>query len=150
MWRCFSVQFYVETTTSCKKNQHISQWFTDLRIRVSPFRNVYVNAADHMNKSDPNRKFKMTATIMTWGIPLRLWQSRRQWNILKTPIKIWIANLFIGDEKNCCQRRNFDRSAWIWPGFLLGSPPRDFKHNWIRHSLRSERRISKRVRFESY
>ena len=42
-----------------------SLWFTDLRIPISTFRNVYVNEADHVTKSDLNSKLKIAATIMT-------------------------------------------------------------------------------------
>ena len=94
----------------------------------------------------------MAATTMTWfsrGIPFGIGQSRRKWNILNTSIKTWMANLSIGDEDNCCQRSSFDHSVSIGPGTLLSSPPRDFKQYWIWPSLRSERKSSKRVRFES-
>ena len=94
----------------------------------------------------------MAATIMTWfsrGIPFGIGQSRSKWNILNTSIKTWMANLSIGDEDNCCQCSSFDHSVSIEPGSLLCSPPRDFKQYWIWPSLRSERKSSKRVRFES-
>ena len=107
-WRCFAVHFTSkppqEKHISCKKPNISSLWFTDLRIPVSTFRNVNVNEADHVNKSDLNSERKMT--IMTWfsrGIPLGVGQSRRKWNILNTPTKTWIANLSIGDENDCCQ-----------------------------------------------
>ena len=125
-WRCFSVQCGSKPPQEkyiCCKN---SLWFTELRIRVYTFRNVYEDAADHMTKSDLDNEFKMAVTIMMWflqGIPLSIWQSRHQWNILNMLIKTWIANLSIGDEDNCCQCRNFDGSALIWPCFLLCSPP---------------------------
>ena len=102
----FLCSFYVETTTrkihQLQKPIILSLWFTDLRISVSTFRNVYVNEADHMTKSGLNSELKMAATIMTLfsrGIPLGIGQSRRKWNILNTPIKTWIANLSIGDEE---------------------------------------------------
>ena len=105
-----------------------------------------------MTKSDLNSELKMAATIMTWfsrGIPFGIGQSRSKWNILNTSIKTWMANLSIGDEDNCCQRSSFDHSVSTEPGSLLCSPPRDFKQYWIWPSLRSERKSSKRVRFES-
>ena len=77
-----------------KKTNILSLWFTNFRIRIFIFRNMYANATDHMTKSDLNSKFKMAAMIMTWfsqGIHLGIWQSRHQWNILKMPIKTWIA-----------------------------------------------------------
>ena len=89
---------------------------------------------------------------MTWfsrGIPFVIGQSRRKWNILNSSIKTWVANLSIGDEDNFCQRSSFYYSVSIEPGSLLCSPPRDFKQYWIWPSLRSERKSSKRVRFES-
>ena len=148
----FCCSFCVETTTrkihKLQKPNILSLWFTDLRISVSTFRNVYVNEADHMTKSGLNSELKMAATIMTWflrGIPLGIGQSRRKWNILNTPIKTWVDNLSIGDEDNCCQCSSFDHR----PGSLLCSPPRDFRQYWIWPLLRSERKSSKRVRFES-
>ena len=65
----FLCSFYVETPTrkihKLKKPNILSLWFTDLRIPVSTFRNVYVNEADHVTKSDLNSELKMAATIMT-------------------------------------------------------------------------------------
>ena len=122
----FLCSFYVETTTrkihKLQKPNILSLWFTDLRISVSTFRNVYVNEADHMTKSGLNSELKMAATIMTWfsqGIPLGIGQSRRKWNILNTPIKTWIANLSIGDEDNCCQCSSFNHR----PGSLFAVHP---------------------------
>ena len=152
----FLCWFYVETTTrklyKLQKPNILSLWFTDLRIPVSTFRNIYVNEADHVTKSDLNSVLKMAATIMTWfswGIPLGIGKSRCKWNILNTPIKTWIANLSVGDEDYCCQCSSFDHSVSIGLGSLLCSPPRDFKQYWIWPSLRSERKSRKRVRFES-
>ena len=146
----FLCSFYVETTTrkihKLQKSNILSLWVTDLSLPVSTFRNVYVNEADHVTKSDLNCELKMAATIMAWfsrGITLGLGHSRHQWNILNTPIKTWIANLSLGDEDNCCQCSSFDRSVSIGPGFLRCSPPRDFKRYWIWPSLRSEWKSSK-------
>ena len=103
-------------------------------IPISTFRNVYVNEADHVTEFDLNCELKMGVTIMAWfvrGIPLGIGQSGRQWNILNTPIKTWIANLSIDDEDNCCQRNSFDHSVLIGPGSPLCSPPHDFKRYWI-------------------
>ena len=151
----FLCSFYVETTTrkihKLLKPNIISLWFTDLRKPVSTFRNVNLNEADHVTKSDLNSELKMAATIMTWfsrGIPLGIGQSRCKWNILNTPIKTCIANLSIGDKDNCCQRSSFNHSVSIGPGSLLCSPRHDFKQYWMWPSLRSERKSSKRVRFE--
>ena len=154
-WICLTVHFKAtppqEKYVSWKKLNILSLWFTVLRIPVSTFRNVYVNAADHVTKSDLNSKTQMAATIMAWfsrGIPLGIWQFMRRWNVLNRLIKTWIVNLSIACEDSCCQCSNFDHSASTWPGFLLSSPPRDFKHYWIWPSLRSERKSSRRVRFE--
>ena len=78
----FLCSFYIETIIikihKLQKPNILSLWFTDLRIPVSTFRNVYVNEADHVtteSKSDLNSKLKMAATIMTWflqGIPLSI------------------------------------------------------------------------------
>ena len=50
----------VETTQrnadELRKPTHQSVWFADLRIRVSNFRNCYVNEVDHMTKSDLKSK----------------------------------------------------------------------------------------------
>ena len=81
-----------------------------MTIPISTFRNIYVNEADHVNKSDLNSELKMAAKIMTWfsrGIPFNIGQSRCKWNILNKSIKTWIANLSIGDEDNCCQGSSF-------------------------------------------
>ena len=152
----FLCSFYVETTTrkihKLQKPNILSLWVSDLRMPVSTFRNVYVNEADHVTKYGLNCKLKMAATIMAWfsrGIPLRVEQSRCQWNILNMLIKTWIANLFIGDEDNCCQSNSFEHSVSIGPGSRLCSPPRDFKRYWIWPSLCPERKSSKRVRLES-
>ena len=140
-WRCFSAHFTSkpqEKYISCKKPTYLAC--------------VYVNQADHVTKSDLNSVLKMAATIMTWfsrGIPLGIGKSRRKWNIYNMPIKPWIANLSIRDEDYCCQCSCFDHSVSIGLGSLLCSPPRDFKQYWIWPSLRSERKSSKRVRFES-
>ena len=145
-WRGFSAHFTSKTTTRKIHNlqkPNILACVTDLRISVSTFRNVYVNEADHMTKSGLNSELKMAATIMTWfsrGIPLGIGQYMPKWNILNTPIKTWIANLFIGDEDNCCQSSSFDHR----PGFLLCSPPRDFRQYWIWPSLRSERKSNQK------
>ena len=158
----FLCPFYVLTTRrkihKLQKPNILSPWFTDLRIPVSTFRNVYVNEADHVTKSDLNSELKMAATIMTrfsWGIPLSIGQSRRKWNILNILIKTWIANLSIGDEDKCCQCSSFGHSISIGPGYLLCSPPRDFKQYWIWPSLRSERKAARgsdlnRTNFDPY
>ena len=88
-------------------------------------------------------------TCFSLGIPLGIGQCRRKWNILNTPIKTWIANSSIGDEDNCCQCSSFYHRVSIGPGSLLCSPSRDFIQYWIWPSLHSERKSSKRVRFES-
>ena len=71
IWSCGDVSLFIlgwnhfqEKYISWKKNLRL--WFTNLRIRISIFRNVSVNAADHLTKSDLNSKFKMAAMIMTW------------------------------------------------------------------------------------
>ena len=142
----FLSSFCIKTTTrkihKLQKTNILSLRFTDLRIPVSTFRNVYVNEADHVTKSDLNSKLKMAAMIMMWfsrGILLGVGQSRRKWNILNMPNeKSWIANLSIGDEKNCCQCSSFDHSVSIGPRSLLRIPPRDFRQYWIWPSLHSE------------
>ena len=125
-------------------------WFTDLRIPVSTFRNVYVNEADHVTKSDLNSELKMAATVMTWfsrGIFFGIGQSRRKWNILNTLIKAWIANhpLVMKIIVVSAVTVSFDHSVSIGPAVIypLCSPPRDFKQYWIWPSLRSERKSSK-------
>ena len=53
---------------------------------------------------------------MAWfsrGIPLGIWQSRRQWNILNTLIKTWITNLSVGFEYNCWQQEYWPQ----WPRY---------------------------------
>ena len=134
-WRCFSAHFTSkpsqEKYINCKTSTYwtFSLWFTDLRIPVSTFRYVYVNEADDVIESDLNSELKIAATVMTWfsrGIPIRIGQSRRKWNILNTPIKTWIANLSICDEDNCCQCSSFYHTVSIKSGSLLCSPPRDF------------------------
>ena len=127
----FLCPFYIETTTrkihKLQKPNILSPWFTDLRIPVSTFINVYVNEVDHVTKSDLNSEIKMAATIMTWfsrGIPLGIGQSRRKWNILKTPIKTWIPNLSIGDEDKCRHCSSFDHSIHPVISNSIGSDPR--------------------------
>ena len=59
-----------------RKQTHQSVWFADLGIRVSNFRNCYVNEADHVTKSDLKSKSKIAAVIMKWlsqGIPFICW-----------------------------------------------------------------------------
>ena len=125
---CFSVNFRPKPPQakyiSCKKNNILSMRFTDLRICISTFRNVFVNTADHVTKSDNRNMSAMIIAWFSWGIPLGIWQSRCQWNIVNTPIKTWIANLSIGDEDNCYQYRIFDRSASIWWMARYHSPRR--------------------------
>ena len=134
---------HFKKNTEVAKNQHIKPL-------VYWLENLHFHFQKCLCRCDLNRKFKMAAMMMTFlrGIPFSIWESRRQWNILNMSIKIWIANLSIGDENNCCQCRIFYHGASIWPCLPLCSPPLDFKHNWIWPLLRLERKSSKRVRFE--
>ena len=121
IWRHWTYKMPVRYIKLQKPNILIL-WFTDFRIVVSTFRNIYVNASDNMTKSDLNRKFKMAATIMAWfsrGIPLGIWQSRRQWNILNTLIKTWKTNLSVGFEYNCWQQK-------YWPPWPRYDPVSSF------------------------
>ena len=58
----FPCSFYVETTTrkihKLQKSNILSLWFTNLGNPVSIFKNVYVNEADHVTKSDLNSELK--------------------------------------------------------------------------------------------
>ena len=98
IWPCGDVSLLILCRNHHKKIQKLQNpnilgmWFTELRIPVSTFRNVYVNEAYHVTKSDLNSELKMAATIMVWfsrGIPFGIGQSMRKWNILSTSIKTW-------------------------------------------------------------